>query len=417
MQLKSHVAWALYDWANSAYATIVMAGFFPIFFKQFWSQDIAATESTWRLGVANSVASLVIVLLAPILGAIADQAGQRKRLLMLFALSGCVMTAGLFWVAAGEWQLAVVLYVVSTIGFMGANIFYDALLINVATQKNYDRVSALGYALGYLGGGLLFAGCVYMTQNPMQLGLPNEVFAVKLSFLLVAVWWAIFSLPLLFFVTENHQNSIRSGSAIKNAWRQFIGTCKALRHHEQVWLFLLAYWLYIDGVDTIIRMAVDYGLSLGFDQGDLIQALLITQFIGFPAALIFGRLGEKIGARAGIFIAIGLYILITLWASQMQQAWEFYSLAVMIGLVQGGIQSLSRSLYARLIPADQAAEFFGFYNMLGKFAAVIGPLMVGFIGVATGNPRLGILSVLVLFILGFLVLTKVNRPADNLRRL
>ncbi|MBL4762415.1 MAG: MFS transporter, partial [Gammaproteobacteria bacterium] len=179
----------------------------------------------------------------------------------------------------------------------------------------------------------------------------------------------------------------------------------------------LAYWLYIDGVDTIIRMAVDYGLSLGFDQGDLIQALLITQFIGFPAALIFGRLGEKIGARAGIFIAIGLYILITLWASQMQQAWEFYSLAVMIGLVQGGIQSLSRSLYARLIPADQAAEFFGFYNMLGKFAAVIGPLMVGFIGVATGNPRLGILSVLVLFILGFLVLTKVNRPADNLRRL
>jgi UMF1 family MFS transporter len=403
------IAWASYDWANSAYATTVIAGFFPLFFKQYWSADVPATESTFWLGAVNSLASLVIVILAPLLGAIADRGSAKKRFLLFFAAMGVIMTSGLYWVAQGDWQMALILYGLGLLGFSGGNIFYDALLVGVAKRQQLDFVSALGFALGYLGGGVLFAFNVLMTLYPQAFGFPDATSAVQISFLTVALWWAVFSIPVLIWVPEPAiPNRVSGWLAIKAGFRQLRDTFQEIRRLRIVGTFLLAYWLYIDGVDTIVRMAVDYGLALGFAANQLIVALLITQFVGFPAAIVFGKLGERIGARSGIYLAIGIYMAITLWGYFIQQPWEFYVLAGAIGLVQGGIQSLSRSLYARLIPAQKAGEFFGFYNMLGKFAAVVGPVLMGWVSVATGNPRLSILSLLVLFAGGALLLIGVD---------
>jgi len=406
---RSTYAWAFYDWANSAFATTVMAGFFPLFFKQYWNAGVTDTVSTFRLGMANSIASLIVVLGAPLLGAIADHMDKRKGFLLLFSALGVVMTGALYFVAAGDWQLAALCYVLAVLGFSGGNLFYDALLVFVARPTQLDRVSALGFALGYLGGGVLFAVNVLMVLHPDWFGLADKSAAVRVSFLTVAVWWAVFSIPILVSVHEARTpQPTRLGAALRQGFSQLRHTLREIGRLPQTFLFLLAYWLYIDGVDTIIRMAVDYGLSLGFPSNSLIIALLITQFVGFPAAIAFGRLGERIGARTGILIALAVYVAVTTWGAFMNQVWEFYMLAVVIGLVQGGVQSLSRSLYARLIPAGRSAEFFGFYNMLGKFAAVLGPILMGWVGVMTGSPRLGILSVLVLFVLGALLLLKVD---------
>lgn len=406
------LSWGLYDWANSAFATTVMAGFFPLFFKQYWAGGLDAGNSTFLLGSVNALASLVVVLLAPLLGAIADRGNARKRFLRYFAMMGIVMTGGLYLVAAGGWMMALVLYAMAVIGFSSSNIFYDALLPVVARETELDLVSAIGFALGYLGGGILFAVNVWMTLDPALFGLADSAAAVKSSFLMVAVWWGVFTIPVLLFVPEPATAS-RVGwlAGVRAGVQQLRSTFSRLRLLRQTGLFLIAYWLYIDGVDTIIRMAVDYGLALGFDANGLIVALLITQFVGFPSAILFGQMGERFGPRKGIFVAIGIYLVIILWAYQMNQVWEFYLLAVAVGLVQGGIQALSRSFYVRLIPRDKPAEFFGFYNMLGKFAAVLGPLIMGVVSLLTGSPRLSILSVSVLFIAGALLLKQVDETA------
>ncbi len=402
------LAWACYDWANSAFATVVMAGFFPLFFKQYWSAELPVTESTFHLSVANSLAGLLIVLLAPLLGAIADAGSLRKRMLFLFAALGILMTASLYGIGQGQWLAALISFVLAVLGFMGSVVFYDALILNVAPEHELDRVSALGFGLGYLGGGLLFAFDVAMTLWPETFGLADAAEAVRLSFLSVAVWWALFSIPLFLWVPETQGERIRFGVAVRRGLGQLRHTFDEVRRLRVVFLFLLAYWLYIDGVDTIIRMAVDYGMSIGLDSEGLIIALLITQFVGFPAALGFGLLGQRWGAKRGILLALGVYLLVTVWAYFMDSSREFYILAVAIGLVQGGVQSLSRSLYARLIPPDKSAEFFGFYNMMGKFAAVLGPVMMGTVGLLTGSPRAGILSVGLLFVLGALLLLFVD---------
>jgi len=403
------ISWAFYDWANSAFATTVMAGFFPVFFKNYWNMGVEATTITFRLGLANSVASLIVVALAPVLGAIGDRGGARKRFLLFFASMGVVMTGSLFFVAQGAWQIAVLIYILGILGFSGGNIFNDSLLISVAPAGKEDMVSALGFSLGYLGGGLLFAINVLMTLKPGLFGLPDASAAVRLSFLSVAVWWAVFSLPMMFWVKEPRTDDRVSGWAmVCGGFSQLKKTFAEIRKLRVVFLFLIAYWLYIDGVDTIIRMAVDYGMSLGFPENSLIVALLITQFVGFPAAILFGKLGEKLGTKNGILLGIVVYVGVTIWGRFMDNVAEFYMLAVAIGLVQGGVQALSRSLYSRLIPSNKAAEFFGFYNMLGKFAAVIGPILMGAVGVLTGNPRHAILSILILFLGGGIILYFVD---------
>jgi len=406
---KKVISWALYDWANSAFATTVMAGFFPIFFKEYWNVGVEATTSTFRLGLANSIASLIVVAMAPLLGAIGDQGGVKKKFLLFFAAMGVVMTGSLFFVARGAWHIAVLIYIVGIIGFSGGNVFYDSLLISVAPSGKEDMVSALGFGLGYLGGGLLFACNVLMTLKPAWFGLTDAATAVRISFLSVALWWAIFSLPIMIWVKEPPTHRKTSGwKMIGSGLLQLKTTFAEIRQLRVVFLFLIAYWLYIDGVDTIVRMAVDYGMSLGFPADSLIVALLIVQFVGFPAAILFGKLGEKLGTKTSILLGLGVYIGVTVWGRFMDSPDEFYVLAVAIGLVQGGVQSLSRAFYSRIIPANRAAEFFGFYNMLGKFAAVIGPVLMGLVGVLTGNPRHSILAIAVLFLGGGIILYFVD---------
>ena len=406
---KKVISWALYDWANSAFATTVMAGFFPIFFKEYWNVGVEATTSTFRLGLANSIASLIVVAMAPLLGAIGDQGGVRKKFLLFFAAMGVVMTGSLFFVARGAWHIAVLMYVVGIIGFSGGNVFYDSLLISVAPSGKEDMVSALGFGLGYLGGGLLFSFNVLMTLKPAWFGLTDAGTAVRISFLSVAIWWAIFSLPVMLWVKEPPTHGKTSGwKMVGRGFLQLKTTFAEIRTLRVVFFFLIAYWLYIDGVDTIVRMAVDYGMSLGFPADSLIVALLIVQFVGFPAAILFGKLGEKLGTKTSILLGIGVYLGVTVWGRFMDSPGEFYGLAVAIGLVQGGVQSLSRAFYSRIIPANRAAEFFGFYNMLGKFAAVIGPVLMGLVGVLTGNPRHSILAIAVLFLGGGIMLYFVD---------
>ena len=402
-------SWAFYDWANSAYSTTVMAGFFPLFFKEYWADPNNPSQSTFYLGMANSIASMVVAALAPLLGSVADQGSAKKKFLTFFAFLGVIMTGGLWMVAQGNWQMAVLFYVIASIGFASGNVFYDALLPGLASEERVDAVSSLGFGLGYLGGGLLFLVNVFMYLKPEIFGIPDGATAIKLSFLSVAVWWAVFTIPLILFVPEpkNYEN-IDFNNAIRMGWVQLIQTFKEIRNMKVVGTFLLAYWFYIDGVDTIIRMAVDYGMSLNFPGESLIIALLIVQFVAFPAALIYGWLASKIGAKTGIMVGITAYSFITLLGYFMTEAWHFYVLAILIGLFMGGIQALSRSLYTRIIPPDKSAEFFGFYNMLGKFAAIIGPALMGTIALVTGSARLSILSILLLFILGAFFLNKVD---------
>ena len=407
---KSIISWALYDWGNSAFATTVMAGFFPLFFKAYWADPANPQASTFYLGTAVSIASIIVAISAPILGSIADRGSAKKRLLFFFAYLGILATGSLWFVGQGMWQFAAVLYILGTIGFSGGNIFYDALLVSVASRKRVDFVSSLGFALGYIGGGLLFLVNIIMFQNPELFGIPDGETAIKIAFISVALWWALFSIPLFLFVPEARTGR-REGpvTAIREGWTQLLGTLRRIRALKVVGLFLLAYWFYIDGVDTIIRMAVDYGSALGFDSGALITALLVVQFIAFPGALLYNLFATKIGVKRAILVAIIGYSFIAVLGYFMQNETHFFILAAMVGLFQGGIQALSRSFYSRIIPDNKAGEFFGFFNMLGKFAAVLGPFMMGSITVLTGSNRLGILSIIILFIVGGILFSRVDQ--------
>jgi len=294
------------------------------------------------------------------------------------------------------------------------------MLVLVSPPERRHRDSAFGFALGYLGGGLLFLINVVMTLKPALFGLPDMAAAVKWSFLSVGIWWAVFSLPLLFNVRERNDNHAAAAGQrpplsvlTRQAFTAVIATLKSIRQHRNAWLFLLAYWLYIDGVATIIRMAVDYGLSIGLPANSLITALLMVQFIGFPATLIAGRLAERIGARRGLWIALWVYVIATGYAVFMTTSTEFYILAAALGLVQGAVQSLSRSLFSHLIPEEKSGEYFGFMNMMGKAAAVVGPILVGVVAYMTKDPRIGLLSILILFFAGMWMLRLVDEPGHS----
>ena len=414
---KSIYSWALYDWANSAFATTVMAGFFPIFFAQYWSDPENLSISTFYLGLGNSVASIIVVLLAPILGAIADRGTYKKRFLVFFAFLGVLMTAGLALISQGMWQIALLTYVIATVGFSGANTFYDSLLPAVSNKDNVDYVSGLGYALGYIGGGILIVINFLMITYPSFFGFADSVEGIKWSFISVALWWAIFSIPILLFVKEPKYHKTETAlQTIKSGFKQLKNTFNEIRHLKVVFTFLIAYWLYIDGVDTTVRMAADFGITLGFDSTTIMGALVLVQFIAFFATLFYVKFAEKIGIKNAIYFAIAAYMVIILSGYFVTEAWHFYVIAGMIGCFQGGIQTLSRSLYARIIPENKSAQFFGFFNMWGKFAAVIGPLLMGSVTLILSNTiddqvlsaRIGLQSIMILFILGALVFSKVN---------
>jgi UMF1 family MFS transporter len=409
---RQTAAWMLYDWANSAFATVVLVGFFPIFFKNVLAANMPATVSSFYLGLVNSLSGLAIIILAPVIGAIADHINGHKRFLAMFILLGVAGTCGLFLVQADAWLWGLSCFFLGSVGFMGSIVFYDAMLVTIVPPRYYERVSAGGFAYGYLGGGLIFALCILMSLYPDQFGLGSGLEAVRWSFLLAGLWWAGFSIPILLIPTHTRPAGFRL-QVVKLAFHKLWDTFVHVRNRPVVFKFLLAYWLYIDGVDTIIRMATDYGLSVGIAGNDLIVALLITQFVGFPATLLYGRLGEKIGPKSGILLALTVYIVICFYAYFMDTAAEFYVLAAVVGLVQGGVQALSRSLYAALVPAERSAEFFGFYNMLGKTAVLLGPVLMGGISAVTGDPRLSLLAVVFLISLGMWLLLTIRITAKT----
>jgi len=394
-------SWAMTAWANHAFITTVLVGLFPIFFDKYWAAGIPGTVSTFYLGVTNSSASLLVMLLAPWLGALADRRGRKRRWFGWCTALGAVATALLAGVGAGHWGWALLAFGLGSIGFWAGSSFQDALLVQVADRAESNRVSALGFALGYLGGGLLFALNVAMVLRPSLFHLQDATAAMRVAFLDVAVWWVLFTLPLFRYVGEPAPTAELTG------WRELWGTIRSVLRDRPVLNFLLAYWLYIDGISTVQIMATDFGSKLGFSTAALIQALLLVQFIAFPFALLFGRLGDRIGTKRAIYLGLAVFVAITVYAYFMRSEWQFYVLAAAFGTVQGGVQALSRSYFSTLIPRERAGEYFGFYNMLAKFAAVLGPLVMGLVALLTGNQRLSIVALTLFFVIGAWLLARV----------
>ncbi len=409
---RSYFSWSMYDWANSVFATTVMAGFFPTFLK-YYALVGTSYDSTVVLGFGTSIAALIVAAIGPVLGSISDKMAGKKKFLVFFAYMGIILTGSLFLVQEGMWIAAILLYGIANIGFAGANVFYNSLLPGVASQKKIDYVSSLGYSLGYIGGAILFTINIVMV-----LIISDTYFAIKLSFITAAIWWAAFTIPLILYVKEPPVKAeMTVKKAVKSGWQQLKSTFADIRALKIVGLFLVAYWLYVDGVNTIIAMAVNYGENVFFPSKNisttqiviyLMIALLITNIIGFPATLLYDKFAKKIGVKNSILVAIGVYIVIVVFAYFMTAIWEFFVLAVAVGFVQGGIQALSRSLYSRLIPRKKAGEFYGFFNMIGKFAAILGPALMAFVKLFTSDMRLSILSILVLFVAGGILLLFVN---------
>ncbi len=408
---KQSVAWALYDTGNSAFALSALAVLFPLFLGSYWSAGDEGADVTARLAWTTAAASLVVFLIAPVFGAIADSGGYRKRFLFVLALLGAVTTAGLGVVGQGDWPAALTLFFFGSIGFYSANVFYDSLIVDVTEPRYYSLVSALGYALGYFGSALLLTVHVWMMVSAAKSGFGSPDDVIRFAFVSVGIWWLIFLIPLMIFVREAPAKLAEGSRATVAAYRALVSTFREIRRYRQVVIFLLAYTLYIAGVFTVIFMAVNFGQRLGFEQTDLVIALLVTNFVGFPATLAYGSLGHRFGPKKATYLGLAVYIGVACWAVFLRDITQFYVMAIMIGLVQGGVQGMSRSLYASLIPADQSGEFFGFYNMLTKLAHVLGPVFVGVGGFLSDEPKFILLALLPLFVAGALLLTTVRDVA------
>ncbi len=405
-------AWAMYDWANSAFMTTIIAAVFPIYFGQVASRGLAPEVAAFRFSLATTIALLIVALLSPILGALADYAGIKKRFLLMFQSIGVGATALMWFIGEGDWSLALSLFVLANIGVSAAFTFYDSLLPHIAAPGELDRVSTAGYALGYLGGGLLLVVNMLWITKPQWFGLSDAGVATRLSFLSVAVWWAVFSIPLFRRVpeppSEKGAATPTAGELVRVPFRRLGHTFHELARFRQALLMLLAFLVYNDGINTIIRMASLYGSQIGIADQHLILALVIVQFVGVPFAFLFGRAASWIGAKRSIFVALGVYMLISVLGYYMTSAAHFYLLALLVGTVQGGSQALSRSVFASMIPRDRSSEFFAFFGVFEKFAGILGPLLFAAAIGATGSSRSAILSVIAFFVVGALLLTFVD---------
>ena len=413
-------AWAMYDWAASAMQTTVMVAVFPIYFVKVAGSGLAESGATQRLATVNTLALVVIALVSPVLGAVSDYGGTKKRFLAGFMALGVVAVAGMWFVHTGDLALASWLFVLSLIGVAGSFVFYEALLPHIARGAEIDRVSTAGYAMGYVGGGILLALNLAWIQKPAWFGLPagpglDETAAtlpVRLAFVSVAVWWVVFSIPLFRRVPEPpprlEPDETRGASPVRVAFVRLAETFRELRGYRQAFLMLLAFLIYNDGIQTIIKMATAYGTELGIGQSALIGAILLVQFVGIPCSFLFGAVAGRIGAKPALFLGLLAYTVISILGYYMRTAAHFYVLAGLVGIVQGGTQALSRSLFASMIPPHKSGEFFGFFSVFEKFAGIFGPLIFAGTIAATGSSRNAILSVIAFFAVGGAILALVD---------
>jgi UMF1 family MFS transporter len=411
-------AWAMYDWANSAFQTTIIAAIFPIYFQKVAAAGMPGALATSRFAWATTLAILIVAIIAPVLGAIADYAAAKKRLLGVFLAIGAAATGAMYFITRGDWMLALVLFVVANVGVAGSIVFYESLLPHLVGVDELDRVSTAGYALGYLGGGVLLAINVLMMSRPAWFFLPSREIAIRASLASVAVWWVVFSIPLFRHVPEPPRRLEAGerprGNALVPAVRRLIETLHELRRYRQAFMLLLAFLLYNDGIQTIIRMATTYGTEIGIDENAMILALLITQFIGVPFGFLFGMFADRIGAKRAVFVGLAVYTLIAILGYFMKTSTHFYALAIMVGMVQGGTQALSRSLFASMIPKHKSSEFFAFFGVFERYAGILGPAVFAWVVVHSGTGRNAILSVLAFFILGGALLTLVDVNAGRL---
>ena len=401
-------SWAMYDWANSAFATTIMAAVLPIYYRAIAEPTLTGNQITSYWAYTNSIALLLIAIISPILGAMADFKGHKKRYLTIFALGGIVATAFMFFLTTGDWFLASSLFILGNIGFAGANVFYDSLLPHIAKKDDIDQISTRGYAMGYVGGGILLA-----INLAMIMFAPDHLtaFMTRISLASVAVWWLVFTIPLLKNIPEPPRQVFKGemdSNPIKAGFHRLGETFKEIRKYGDLFKFLVAFWLYNDGIGTIIKMATTYGDEIGIDSTSLIIVLLIVQFVGIPFSFAFGWLAKKIGTKKSIYLGLGVYSLISIGGYFLSNATHFLILGFAVAMVQGGAQALSRSLYARMVPKSQSAEFFSFFSVSGKFAGIFGPLVFGLVSQLFGNSRLGIISLIVFFITGGLMFTRVD---------
>ena len=393
MENKKYYSWVLYDWANSAYATIVLAGFFPIIYAEYFAITIDSSERTLYLGISNSIASLLLILLAPLFGLLADRFNKKKLFLSIFALISIVSTLLLSFVSTNSYIIASILFSISLLGFMMSNVFYDSMLIDFKSDQ-FNKISSFGYAFGYLGGGIAFVLALFFLYYAGQSNI-ELIASKKIVFIFTSIWWSLFMLPLIIFWKDDVKHNMLHFSILESF--------KELFSNKKVFYFLIAYWVYIDGVDTIIRMAVNYGLTIGFSSNDLLLALLVTQFVSFPGTLIILKISDLFSIEKAIVFCLLVYLGITYFAYNLYSVQQFYLIATLIGFVQGGIQALSRSYFAALIPENRSSEFFGIYNMLGKFAALLGPIVVGMVTFYSSDSRVGIASISIFFIIGLIL--------------
>lgn len=407
---KAERGWVFYDWANSAYSIIVVTAIFPLYFKAAATEaGIAASTSTAYLGYANSIATLIVSLLAPILGTIADFKGFKKRFFIFFMGLGVIFTIALGFIPNDQWLILLLFFVLTSVGFAGANIFYDAFLVDVTTETRMNRISANGYALGYIGSCIPFIIAIAIIIMAQQDIISLSVtIASQLGFAITGLWWGLFTIPMLKHVNQVYYVE-RVPNPVSMSFKRLFETMKNIKAYRAVFLFLIAYFFYIDGVHTIIKMATAYGSDLGIDSTTLLIVLFVTQVVAAPAAFLFGKLGEKYTEKSMIFVGIIIYSIICIYAYFMKTALDFWILAMVVGCVQGGVQALSRSYYAKLIPKESSNEFFGFYNVFGKFAAIAGPLLVGVTAQVTGNTNSGVFSLVILFIIGGALLMRVPK--------
>jgi UMF1 family MFS transporter len=413
---REETSWILYDVGNSAFVLVMVTALMPIFFKDVAAVGMAGAASTANWGFANSAAALILALLSPLLGAMADYRERKKRLFLCFLFLGISFNLLLSLVGEGQWHLCLALFVIARVGWGGANIFYDAFLIDVTSRSRLDTVSARGYAYGYIGSVIPFLVIIGIILSAgMDDGLPVQ--ATKAGFVLVALWWLLLSLPAIKNLQQRHSIPV-SQTPVSDSFSRVWKTVKEIRRHRQPFLFLAAYFFYIDGVGTIISMSTAYGRDLGFGVTFLIVVLLFIQIVAFPFALFFGRLAAIFSAKRMLLAGIAVYCLATFLAFLLPSIMDnslkikaFWAIAFLVASSMGGIQALSRSYFGKLIPAEKSAEFFGFYNVFGKFAAITGPFLMGIVGRITGETRWGVLSILLLFIVGGLLLTRVEDPA------